>query len=131
MFRSDEVYVRFYSLRASGRTRPTPHPAATVPSMRLMIAPDDTQVTVVVHELRIIGKFVVWELAVTHNKFCSVSIRVCNWRTGKMITVRSSTYASVSAPFHRLHNIVYRRRVRPSPCSPAGLSLPPGHPERV
>ncbi|KAI1789992.1 hypothetical protein LXA43DRAFT_540500 [Ganoderma leucocontextum] len=93
MFRPDEVHIRFYSLSGSKTTRPTPHLAAMLPSVHVF-APaglhNDIKPTTAIIELCISGQYVIWELAVTGGEVHSCSVKVCNWTTGEVISVRTS-----------------------------------------
>ncbi|KAM5541124.1 hypothetical protein V8D89_005053 [Ganoderma adspersum] len=73
--RQDEFHIRFYSLSGSKTAGPTPHPDAMLPSLRSFASAagihDDIQPIANITELHIAGH---------------VSVEVCNWRTGKVIS---------------------------------------------
>ncbi|KAM5539530.1 hypothetical protein V8D89_006802 [Ganoderma adspersum] len=87
--RLDEVHFHFYSLSGSKATRPTPHPAARLPSVNVLAPAEihnNIQPMANVVALYIAGQYVIWELVVRRGEIQSVFVDVCNWRTGDVIS---------------------------------------------
>ncbi len=46
--------------------------------------------TAIIAELFIAGQYVIWEQAVTRDGVRNFSIESCNWKTGEVVSVRTS-----------------------------------------
>ena len=57
---------------------------------------DDIQPVAKIEELHIAGGFVFWVLAVEHGEHCRAFVEVCNWRLGKVISVRTHPLVSIT-----------------------------------
>ncbi|PIL34968.1 hypothetical protein GSI_02755 [Ganoderma sinense ZZ0214-1] len=88
--RPDEFCIHFYSLIGWKMTGPTAHPAAALPSLHFFAPPSmhhDIRPIASIVQLHITGQYVIWELATKrYSGPDSVSVEVCNWRTGEVIS---------------------------------------------
>ena len=88
--RIPELYIRFYSLSGLKTDTVTPHPAATLPFVRLHTV--DSGKLRGVFKLQIVGDYVVLELWVEIGADrTSFFVDVYNWKTGQMMSVRTSS----------------------------------------
>ncbi|PIL34938.1 hypothetical protein GSI_02725 [Ganoderma sinense ZZ0214-1] len=90
---SDEVHIHFYSLSGSKADRPTPHPAAKLPSVRVSAPGPDSRVhnnaplILTIVEIHISGQKVISEVVeIRGGNIEAVSVSVCSWRTGEAIS---------------------------------------------
>ena len=82
--------MHFYSLSGLKTDTVTPHPAATLPFIRLHVV--DSGTPRMVYNLHIVGDHVVFEMGVEFGEYCtSLFVDAYNWKTGQMISVRRIT----------------------------------------
>ena len=76
-----------------------PHPAATFPSLHFFASAggmhEDIQPIVKIPKLHVAGQYVFWVLFVEHGEHLRVFVEVCNWRMGKVISVRNHPLVSM------------------------------------
>ncbi|KAM5541123.1 hypothetical protein V8D89_005052 [Ganoderma adspersum] len=88
----DEFRICFYSFSASKTAGPTPHPAGMLPAVRIFDGPvrmqNDVRVlpSAQIVDLHISGQYVIWVLDVTRGGRRTMSIEVCDWRRGEVIS---------------------------------------------
>ena len=84
--RVPEVYVRFYALNGLKMDKASPHPAATLPVIRLHVIDSGSPKNV--FHLQIFGDYVILELWVDMGPGFNFFVDVYNWKTGQMVSVR-------------------------------------------
>ncbi|KAM5541125.1 hypothetical protein V8D89_005054 [Ganoderma adspersum] len=88
--RLDEFHIHFYSLSKSQGAGLMPHPAAAFPSLHFFASAAGMHEGILpmanIVELHIKGQYIIWELAATHGELCSMSVEVCDWRMGTVIS---------------------------------------------
>ena len=84
-----EGHIRFYSLSALKTDTVIPHPAATLPFIRLPI--QDSAILQNVFQLQIFGDYVILEIRVDIGPISTHFIDIYSWKTGQLISVRIST----------------------------------------
>ena len=84
-----ECHIRFYSLSALKTDTVLPHPAATLPFIRLPI--QDSAILQNVFQLQIFGDYVILEIRVDIGPISTHFIDIYSWKTGQLISVRIST----------------------------------------
>ena len=62
---------------------------------------DDINPLVIVVELRIVGQYVIWELATILHEIRRAAVEVINWKTGDVIAVRTCPGSSTISPVRR------------------------------
>ena len=59
---------------------------------------DDINPLVIVVELRIVGQYIIWELATILHEIRRATVEVFNWKTGNVIAVRTCLGPSITSP---------------------------------